>query len=337
MARAGIHLTGHQLAGAVATVGIRAFSAAQNAVKVLLALGGGIVVNQGVDAAAHAAHADAEEVSKIGRLCARTVGEEQVVHNQEDVGGPKADDEDAEHGGGQEQSPRLLAPVRHRGGAEASDDGRVADCGNDQRHKKEDGGEGGEIVRVKAMQQGLVEDVVARGDVEPRNLGGLLFEEEGHHPHDGHHPDDHAGEVGSAQSAPGQGLDGVHHGQEPVNAYDCHEHDGGVHVTIKRCGGEATHSGPELPIGAGEVVADLEGEHGHEEDIGHGQVQHVHHGRLLDLHPKDKHSDGQDVQGKADYEHKRVHGGYEERQPGAGQISGGVLGDEGRRRRQRRR
>lgn len=89
MARAGIHLTGHQLAGAVATVGIRAFSAAQNAVKVLLALGGGIVVNQGVDAAAHAAHADAEEVSKIGRLCARTVGEEQVVHNQEDVGGPK--------------------------------------------------------------------------------------------------------------------------------------------------------------------------------------------------------------------------------------------------------
>lgn len=76
MTRAGIHFTRHQLAGAVATVGIRAFFAAQDAVEVPLALGGGVVVNQRIDAAAHAAHTDAEEVSKVGCLCARTVGEE---------------------------------------------------------------------------------------------------------------------------------------------------------------------------------------------------------------------------------------------------------------------
>lgn len=151
MTRAGIHFTGHQLAGAVVTVGIGAFSAAQDAVEMPLALRGGVVVNQGVDAAAHATHADAEQVSKVGRLCGGVVREEQVVHDEEDVGGSKADDEDAEHSGGQEQSPGLLAPVGNGGGAQAPNDGRVADGGNDQRHQKEDGGEGREVVGVKAL------------------------------------------------------------------------------------------------------------------------------------------------------------------------------------------
>lgn len=142
MARAGIHFAWHQLAGAVVAVGIGAVFAAQDAVEVPLALGGGVVVNQGIDAAAHAAHTDTEEVSEVGRLRGRAVREEHVVHHQEDVGGPKADDEDAEHSGGQEQSPRLLAPSGHCRGAETPNDGCVADGGNDQGHKKENSGEG---------------------------------------------------------------------------------------------------------------------------------------------------------------------------------------------------
>lgn len=247
------------------------------------------------------------------------------MQNQEDVCGSKADDEDAENSERQEQSPGLLAPVGNGGGAKASNDRHVTDRGNDQGHKEEDGREGGEVIGVIAFEQGLIEHVMARGDVEPRHLGGLLLEEERHHPRDGHSPDGQTGEGGPPQSAPGEGLDGVHHGQKPVNAYDCHEHDGGVHVTVKGCGDKATHFGTELPVAAGKVIADLERQHRHEEHIRRGQMQHVHHRGLLDLHLQEKHEDGHDVQREAYYKHASVDRGDKQRQPGAGQISRGMF------------
>lgn len=60
------------------------------------------------------------------------------MHDQEDICGSKADNEDAENSSRQEQSPRLLAPVGNCGRAKASNDRHIADCRNDQRHKEED-------------------------------------------------------------------------------------------------------------------------------------------------------------------------------------------------------
>ena len=147
-----------------------------------LALRGSIVVYQGVDATAYAADTDTQEVGKVGGLCHGVTGKERVVEKQKDVCGSKAKDEGAEDSCGQEQSPRLLVLVGNRGRAEASDDGYVTDGGEDQRHEEEDGGEGGEIVRVVGFQQLLAEHVVAGGDVELRHEGGLLLQEQGRHP-----------------------------------------------------------------------------------------------------------------------------------------------------------
>lgn len=113
---------------------------------------------------------------------------------------------------------------------------------------------------------------MARGDVEPWHLGGLFLEEKRHHPGDGHSPDDQTSEGSPPQSPPGEGLHGIHHSQEPVNADDCHEHDGGVHVTVKRCRDEATHFRPKFPITSRKVVADLKGEYRHKQHICCGQV-----------------------------------------------------------------
>lgn len=159
------------------------------------------------------------------------------------------------------------------------------------------------------------------GYVEPRDLGGLLLEEQRYHPRDGHGPDGQTGKGSPPQSTPGERLHGVYHSQEPVNADDRHEHDRGIHVTVERSGDEAAHGRPESPVTSGKVVADLKREHRHKEHVCHGQVQHVHHGGLLDLHLQGEHDDGHDVQRKAYEEHAGVHGGDKERQPGAGQIS----------------
>lgn len=166
------------------------------------------------------------------------------------------------------------------------------------------------------------------GDVESRDLGRLLCEEERHHPCDGHGPDGQTSEGSPSQRAPGEGLDGIHHSQEPVDAYDRHEHDGGVHVAVKRCSGKAAHFRPEFPVAARKVIADLKGQQGHEQHVCCGQVQHIHHSWLLDLHFQDEHSDGHDVQGKADDEHAGVNRGDEEGQPGAGQVARGIFRDE---------
>lgn len=295
-----------------------------------LALRGSIVVYQGVDATAYAADTDTQEVGKVGGLCHGVTGKERVVEKQKDVCGSKAKDEDAEDSRGQEQSPRLLVLVGNRGRAEASDDGHVTDGGEDQRHEEEDGGEGGEVVRVVVFQQLLAEHVVAGGDVELRHEGGLLLQEQGRHPRDGHGPDGQADEGGAPQRPPGERLDGVHHGQEAVHADGRHEHDGGVHVPVEGRRDEAAQGRPEPPVASGEVVADLEGKHTHEQRVCHGQVQHVHHGRLLDLHLQDEHHDGHGVQREADQEHARVDRGDKDSEPGAGQISRGSFGDEHR-------
>lgn len=102
---------------------------------------------------------------------------------------------------------------------------------------------------------------MAGGYVEPRHLGGLLLEEQRHHPRDGHGPDGQTSEGRPSQGTPGEGLDGVHDGQEPVNADDRHEHDGGVHVTVEGGGDKATQFRTKFPITARKVIADLEGEH----------------------------------------------------------------------------
>lgn len=217
------------------------------------------------------------------------------MQNQEDVCGPKANDEDAENSCGQEQSPGLLALGGDRRGAKTLDDRHVTDRGNDQRHKKEDGREGREVIGVIAFEQGFIEHVMTGGDVEPGHPRGLLLEEKWHHPRDGHSPDDHTSEGRPPQGAPGEGLHGVHHCQKPVNADDCHEHDGSVHVTVEGCSDEATHLRPKFPITSREVIADLKREHGHEEHIRRGQVQHVHHGGLLDLHLHHEHNNGHDI------------------------------------------
>lgn len=292
-----------------------------------MALRGGIVVYQGVDATAYAADTDTEEVGKVGSLCHGIGGKEGVVEKQKDVCGSEAKDEDAEDSRGQEQSPRLLALVGNLGRAEASDDGHVADCGKKQRHEEEDGSEGGEVVGIVAFQQRLVEHVVTGGDVELRHPGGLLLQEERHHARDGHGPDGQADERSAPQGPPGERLDGVHHGQEAVDADGRHEHDGGVHVPVEGRRDEAAQGRPEPPVASGEVVADLERKHTREEHVCHSQVQHVHHGRLLDLHLQDEHQRGHDVQGEADEEHARVDRGDKDSQPGAGQISRGRTGD----------
>lgn len=197
---------------------------------------------------------------------------ERIMQNQEDIGGSKANDEDAENRGRQEQGPGLLAPVGDRGRAKTLNDRHITNCGDDQRHKKEDSREGGEVIRIIAFEQGFVEHVMAGGYVEARHLDGLFLEEKRHHPRDGHGPDDQTREGRPPHGAPGEGLDGIHHSQKAVNADGRHEHDGSIHVTVKRGRDEATHFRPKFPIASGEVIADLKREHRHEEHICRGQV-----------------------------------------------------------------
>lgn len=67
---------------------------------------------------------------------------ERIMQNQEDVCGSKANDEDAENSSRQEQSSGLLVPGGNCGRAKTLDDRHITDCGNDQRHEKEDSREG---------------------------------------------------------------------------------------------------------------------------------------------------------------------------------------------------
>lgn len=153
---------------------------------------------------------------------------------------------------------------------------------------------------------------MASGDVQLAHENGLLRQKEGHRASEGQHPHGHTGNGRVPWPPPGQRVDGVDYGEEPVHADAGYEEDGAIHVPVEGCSDHAAQDRPEDPVVATEVVGDLEGEQQGEEQVGTGQVQHVDDRRLLRPDPPGEGQHGADVDRHADQADQRVEGRHED-------------------------
>lgn len=132
------------------------------------------------------------------------VREANVVRQQDDVCRREAGHEDGEHGDSHEDGSRFLEAARHVGGAQGLDDSHVADGGEDEGDEEEDGGEDGEEVEVVSAQLVDVQHVMAGGDVQVRQVHGLLRGDQWHHPTHRQHPHGPTHHAGRLRGSPHQ-------------------------------------------------------------------------------------------------------------------------------------
>jgi len=294
----------------------------------LLALGGGKVVQHWIQTAAEAAHTHGEQVGLVGAAAAAgRVGQLDVVHHQEDVGGGEADHKHHQHHRGHHHRSGLPEAVLHVGRRQSLNNTDVADGGDDERDEEEHGGVDGEEVPIVRLQSLHVLHIVAGGDAQVGQMEGLPGDEERGDAPEGQQPHGGTRGGGRLRAAPRQGVHGVDHRQEAVDADARHEQHGAVHVAVERRGDDPAHGGAVDPVVAEVVVGALEGKQEAEQQVGAGQVQHVDHRRLPGTDAVREHHHGDEVEGHADDEDEGVNGRDEARRQAAPEEIFGVLRD----------
>jgi len=230
--------------------------------------------------------------------------QEAQVHGALHVVRQEAHQEGHQHDDDHPDGPGAHAPLSPGGVVarqQGADDPGVAD--QDDQEGQGEARRHGDVVNRDQFEQTLPVDArrLEAFDFPRDGVGFLAAHEERRVGETDERPDAHAHQAGAGHRRQPQVQHGENDGQEARDGHGDQEVDAAVEVDVEGVGADAAQEVALLPLALVDVVEDSERQRHDEQQVGHGQVHHVHvEGRALAVR-SDQHRQGEAVAQQAQH------------------------------------